>query len=81
MGAERTVVGLWRRMWLLREQLCVALFFSLCVILPGNSFFSSDRGSGKGREINQCLYGFFSKLHYTDKDEQGFQEFRDRVDV
>ena len=63
-----------------RTALC-SLIFSLCVILPGNSFFSSDRGSGKGREINQCLYGFFSKLHYTDKDEQGFQEFRDRVDV
>ena len=65
----------------IKETALCYLIFSLCVILPGNSFFSSDRGSGKGREINQCFYGFFSKLHYTDKDELGFQEFRDRVDV
>ena len=65
----------------IKETALCYLIFSLCVILvPGNSFFSSDRGSGKGREINQCLYGFFSKMN-DDKDELGFQEFRDRVDV
>ena len=65
----------------IEETALCYLIFSLYVILPGNSFSSSDRGSGKGRGIKQCLYGFFSKLHYTDKDELGFQEFRDRVDV